>query len=137
MTEPRGPDFDGATYEAVADKKRLATQLADVRHLMLDGMWRTFSEIRMALGSRYSEASISARLRDLRKDKFGAFEVARHSRGHRSRGLFEYQVRAPTDDVAVGVKHVCRCSECGHVHRRRNPKQKSLFDESGTTPARS
>lgn len=119
-------DFDGKTYSEKHDKKRLAHQLSDVRRFMLDGKWRTLREIQEALG--YPQASISARLRDLRKDKFGAFEVARRRRGPASLGLFEYQVRTQPDDAGteIGQKHKCVCPECGHQHRRRLPKQPLL-----------
>ena len=55
--------------------------------LMQDSEWRTLSEIARYTGD--SEASISARLRDLRKPKFGGLTV---NRRRRSQGLHEYQV---------------------------------------------
>lgn len=57
---------------------------------MNDGKWRTLSEISALTGD--GEASISARLRDLRKDEFGGLNVDRRRRGDESRGLFEYRV---------------------------------------------
>jgi hypothetical protein len=54
---------------------------------MRDGRWYTLAAIAKALG--YPEASISARLRDLRKPRFGAHTV---NRRYVERGLFEYQV---------------------------------------------
>ena len=58
---------------------------------MRDGAWRTLDEISVAVGA--PPASVSARLRDLRKEKFGAHLVERRSRGERGRGLYEYRVR--------------------------------------------
>lgn len=85
---PREPlRFDGETYEEGRDGKRLSRQLLAVRSLMADGEWRTLGEIAARVGC--SEASASARLRDLRKTKFGAMTVDRSSRG---RGLFAYRV---------------------------------------------
>ncbi len=87
-----GPDFDGSTYDAQLDKPRLTGQLEAVLGLMLaDGAWRTLKEISAELG--YPEASISARLRDLRKDKFGNYRVDRKRMF--TSGLFAYRVLPP------------------------------------------
>ena len=67
--------FDGATYNSALDQERLGRQLDRVQALMADGQWRTLREIADAVGG--SEASVSARLRDLRKARFGAHEVER------------------------------------------------------------
>lgn len=85
-----GPTFDGATFEPAADGARLAGQLERVLALMRDGEWRTLAEIAAAVGG--SEAGVSARLRDLRKPRFGRFWV---DRDRRSGGLFVYRVRPP------------------------------------------
>jgi hypothetical protein len=82
------PGFDGETYEPEQDKDRLSSQLRSVYELMTDGLWRTLPEIATRI-DRASEASVSARLRDLRKVKFGGHEVHRR---RRSRGLFEYRL---------------------------------------------
>lgn len=84
------PLFGGVTFEAEHDETRLARQLGAVRALMVDGVWRTLAEIAAITGE--PEASISARLRDLRKAKFGSWQVERRARGDRGRGLFEYRV---------------------------------------------
>jgi hypothetical protein len=80
--------FDGATYDEKHDRARLNTQLARVYHLMKDGRPRTLEEIRRHTGGELT--SVSARLRDLRKPKFGGFVVKRTPVGDRSNGLFEY-----------------------------------------------
>ena len=67
--------FDGVTISPELDNERLGTQLARVKALMLDHQWRTLPEIWVEVGG--SEAGISARLRDLRKVRFGAFRVQR------------------------------------------------------------
>lgn len=86
-TRPREPlRFDGETLEE-GDGPRLSRQLLAVRSLMADGAWRTLAEIAEHVGA--SEASVSARLRDLRKERFGAMTVERSSLG---RGLFRYRV---------------------------------------------
>ena len=84
------PEFDGGTYEHEFDYERLGKQMRTVAGVMLDGEWRTLEEISYRTG--YPEASISARLRDLRKRKFGRHVVNRRARGDRERGLFEYQL---------------------------------------------
>lgn len=78
--------FDGATFSPELDGERLGGQLVRVRDLMLDGSWRTLREIAAAVGG--SEAGVSARLRDLRKRRFGGFVVLRermNSNVHRYR----------------------------------------------------
>lgn len=83
--------FGGNTFEPDLDERRLVSLLARVQQLMSDGRWRTLQQIRSAVGG--SEASISARLRDLRKSRWGAFVVERRRRGDPKRGIFEYSVR--------------------------------------------
>lgn len=84
------PDFDGRTYKPKFDKARLTSQLKEVFDLMSDSKWRTLSEISNAINK--PEASISARLRDFRKEKFGSHVVNSRRRGEAKKGLFEYQL---------------------------------------------
>lgn len=87
LVPPRAP-FDGVTIQQDnEDPERLHRQLTAVLNLMRDGQYRTLAEIHAAVGG--SEAGVSARLRDLRKGKFGAHEVQRR---HRKKRLFEYRV---------------------------------------------
>jgi hypothetical protein len=81
-------DFDGTTYEPDKDKTRLNKQLQLVFACMKDGRWRSLREI--ADLTKKPEASVSARLRDLRKARFGAHTVER--RRHEG-GLFEYSLK--------------------------------------------
>lgn len=81
------PAFDGATFDAKRDGDRLSRLFDRVRALMLDGTWRTLPEIQARCGG--SEASCSARLRDLRKGKFGGYQVDRR---YRAAGVWEYRV---------------------------------------------
>lgn len=69
-------------------------QLERVRHLMADERWRTVDQIRLITGDK--QASISARLRDLRKPEFGGHVVERRSVPG-TRGLFEFRVIKPED----------------------------------------
>jgi hypothetical protein len=85
--------FDGETYDRGEDKPRLMTQLEAVRRLLdaHPGRWWSLPEIRSAIGFG-SEASISARLRDFRKLKFGGIEVERRND---SDGLWRYRFAPP------------------------------------------
>lgn len=81
--------FDGKTFEQKKDGKRLAAQYNNVFALMSDGKWRTLNEISEVV--RAPEASISARLRDARKNRNGAHNVERR-RVVESQGLWEYRL---------------------------------------------
>ena len=83
--------FDGSTYESQHDRVRLTGQLLAVYSIMCDGYWHTLSEIRNRVG-RGTEAAISARLRDLRKERFGRHTVERQRKGFPYKGLFEYRL---------------------------------------------
>lgn len=82
--------FDGETYAAEHDKDRLVSQLERVKYLMSDCRWRTLSAISHI--THGTEAAVSARLRDLRKERFGSHTVDRRPVGSRKNGLFEYRV---------------------------------------------
>ena len=81
--------FDGPVYDPEIDHARLTTQLDAVRKLMSDGQWRTFDDIAFMVAG--STTSLSARLRDLRKPKFGGYTIERR-RVARESGLFEYRM---------------------------------------------
>lgn len=79
--------FDGQTYNPEQDFTRLKGQRDRVFRLMSDGQWRTLSEISKHAGG--SEASISARLRDFRKDKYGSRDIQRE---RVAGGLWRYRM---------------------------------------------
>lgn len=87
MNKQRELTFDGSTYDPLLDKDRLATLLGRVFSLMADGRWRTLAEIQGRVGG--TEASVSARLRDLRKARCGSYTVE-HRRV--AGGLWEYRL---------------------------------------------
>jgi len=91
------PDHDGATFDALLDKVRLNKQLRRVFEVVRDGHWRTLRELEEI--TEDPQASISARLRDLRKTKFGGLTIERRRRGEATRGLFEYRLLRPTSDT--------------------------------------
>ena len=77
---PPAPDFDGGTYEQEVDKKRMTAQLSLVRELMSDGRWWSIAQLADAIwksGYMATPQGISARIRDLRKARYGGREVDR------------------------------------------------------------
>lgn len=91
--KPKPMRFNGSDYERQEDDERLTKQHERIRDLMLDNRWRSLGEIESLTG--YPAASISAQLRHLRKERFGAYVVEKRARGERSHGLFEYRVSKP------------------------------------------
>jgi hypothetical protein len=85
--EAQTPDFDGETYERERDHDRLRRQLTRVLAAMRDQAWHTLAELERATGD--PQPSISARLRDLRKDKFGGYVI---ERTYVSDGLWQYRL---------------------------------------------
>lgn len=84
--------FGGESYRP-KDHKPLKKQLDAVRSIMLAGGWHTLGELKARLerdnGLITTEASVSARLRDLRKLKYGAYMIDRRPREGR---LYEYRL---------------------------------------------
>ena len=86
--------FDGKTYDAARDFDRLDSQLTLVRQALAGHAPMTLSQIQCELarkGCHAGVASISARIRDLRKKRFGAHKVTREYVGD---GLWVYQMTA-------------------------------------------
>ena len=81
------PSFDGVTFDPVQDAERLSKQLDRVKRCMADGRSHTLRELESLTG--YPQASISARLRDLRKTKHGGHIVERQ---RVTGGLYSYRV---------------------------------------------
>ena len=79
--------FNGPAYDAKLDRARLTGQLLDIFALMKDGKWRSLSDIERATG--HGQASISAQLRHLRKERFGSHSVERTRAEH---GLWLYRL---------------------------------------------
>lgn len=84
VTPSAAPEFDGAAYEPSKDKGRLTGQLERVYEAVKDGRWLTLAGIASRTGD--PEASISAQLRNLRKSRFGAWDIRKRRAGNR----FEY-----------------------------------------------
>lgn len=88
--------FGGYTFSETLDGDRLRIQLHAVWNFMFDEHWDTLHSISVAVGA--PEASVSARLRDFRKPKFGGHIVERQ-RIPNGNGLHIYRLRkrSPVD----------------------------------------
>jgi len=109
--------FDGETFDTEKDQQRLTTLLERVRDLMIDGEWRPLWAI--AVEARGSEASVSARLRDLRKPRFGCYQVERR-RVHQ--GTHHYRVLPPAvvptrDPLALPAQEIAHQIVCEFLAR--------------------
>jgi hypothetical protein len=91
MTQPTL--FDGPTYDPALDEARLSRQLGRVWNALNEGGWWTLEELANVCGG--SEAGVSARIRDLRKPRFGGYKIERlrgRDRKHPQGGLFFYRM---------------------------------------------
>jgi len=70
-----GQGFDGETIVPEEDNPRLGKQIERVYKAVKDGMWHSLASIARKTGA--PESSVSARLRDLRKTKFGGYTIDR------------------------------------------------------------
>jgi hypothetical protein len=78
---------DGKTFDVNKDLVRLNAQATKVFSVMESGKW--FSLRELSDQTNAPEASVSARLRDFRKPKFGAHTVERQ---RRTNGTWEYRL---------------------------------------------
>lgn len=78
---------DGTTFHMERDGPRLASQHHRVLARLRDGRWHTLGEL--AAYTHDPEASVSARIRDLRKAKFGSHVIQRE---YVQRGLWKYKL---------------------------------------------
>ncbi len=81
-------EFEGSNYARSIDHLRLSGQLRRIFILMADGHWRTLSEIEHITGD--PQSSISAQLRHLRKEKWGAHKVEK--KNNSPGGTWKYRV---------------------------------------------
>jgi hypothetical protein len=79
--------FDGADYQPTRDNPRLTSQYKRIWAFIKDGTWRTLREIAEDTGD--PEASVSAQLRHMRKERFGKHTV---ERDHVKNGLYVYRL---------------------------------------------
>lgn len=83
--------FDGESFDEARDGSRLRSQLGIVFRILCDGKPHTLDELAEAAGC--SVASSSARVRDLRKDKFGGHRIHREYLGG---GVWLYRMAVMT-----------------------------------------
>ena len=91
--KPFEPHFNGDDYVPERDWKRLDKQIGRVFNCMKDGRWRTLNDI--AAATKDPHASISAQLRHLRKDRFGAHTVEKK---YIDSGLYKYRLLVNDSD---------------------------------------
>jgi DNA-binding transcriptional regulator GbsR (MarR family) len=84
------PRFNGAVYDPRFDDARLTGQIRRVYIALSTGLWLTLGEIEEITGD--PQASISAQIRHLRKERFGSHTIEKRPRGDRKRGLWEYRL---------------------------------------------
>lgn len=89
--------FDGPSYRPERDLNRLTTQLCRVYDCISDGKWRSLDDIARATSDPH--ASISAQLRNLRKERFGGHTVEKK---HITRGHFLYRLVTNSDSGEIG-----------------------------------
>lgn len=87
LTPPPEQAFDGTTYEPERDHVRLKGALLRTYERMSDGRWYALSYLAEYVGC--SEAAVSARIRDLRKSKYGGHAVECE---YVQRGLHRYRL---------------------------------------------
>jgi hypothetical protein len=90
--------FNGPEYEPKYDQVRLTGQIKRIWQAMVDREWRTLNDIEVL--TRDPQASISAQLRHLKKERFGSHTVEHRPRGDRKNGLFEYRL-TPNPDCRI------------------------------------
>ena len=79
--------FDGRTYIPARDLSRLSNQLDLVKQVLSDRQWHTLDELAAAVNG--SPAGVSARIRDLRKARFGQHTIDRQ---YVSNGMWRYRM---------------------------------------------
>ena len=94
--KPKDFKFDGPVYEEKHDKIRLTGQILRIFEAIKDGGWYTLNEIHSK--TKDPQASISAQLRHLRKDRFGSHTVDKKPRGKRNSGIWQYQLIVNKDN---------------------------------------
>lgn len=82
--------FDGSDVAPDLDNVRLTGQLMRIYELMKSGSWFSLGEI--AKITEDPESSVSAQLRNFRKERFGRQIINKRRRGEEKTGLWEYQL---------------------------------------------
>ena len=80
-------NFDGSTFNPERDGQRLGDQMLAVLAIMSTKQWFTLGQLSMLAAA--PEASVSARIRDLRKPRFGGHTIERE---YVRKGLWRYRL---------------------------------------------
>ena len=86
-TMPEQPSIFDGPFLTAEDDPRLKSQLNRVFEYLRDGEPRTLGQIHQAVGG--SITGVSARIRDLRKKRFGGYDVETVNHGG---GVFTYRL---------------------------------------------
>lgn len=89
LREARDNGFDGETFDPAQDGERLTGQLGRVFGAMRGGRWLSLGSLAVIVVG--SEGGVAARLRDLRKERFGGWEIER-KRSETRPGLWLYRL---------------------------------------------
>jgi len=102
--------FGGAAYEPKLDRARLSLQIERVRLYLLRGEWKTLREMKAALEAIYApahfpEASLSAQLRNLRKEPYRLRVERRRRDGVHGpgAGIWEYRLSGSEPQPQFGL----------------------------------
>lgn len=89
------PRFDSGIELTKADHVRLGAQIKRVLAVLQEGGWWSVPEIKTRIWSKYGiedpETSISAQIRNLKKERHGEHTVERRSEG---RGFYRFRLVA-------------------------------------------
>lgn len=108
--------FDGETYEPKEDRERLTAQFTLVRDLMGNSAWWTIPQLADAIwkaGYKATPQGISARIRDMRKDRFGGHTVDKRKRT--KRGDWEYRLLSEAEVSRRNAKMERELADIGEV----------------------
>lgn len=114
-------NFDGDTFDAELDGLRLTKQLKRVFLFLRPRMhqWFTLKQIFDGIGGGARAQSLSARLRDFRKPRFGCYTISRRRAGDPKSGLWEYAMTGGRGSWKPQRKHcsccTCACEKCEGV----------------------
>lgn len=120
LPPPGNVGFDGETIDPLRDDARLNRQMGDVWHTLVDIVpdWISLTQLQESIyslnGHYHSEPGISARLRDLRKPKYGCWDVQRKPSGRR--GLWLYRLNPKQYAERVAQHQAAEDAKCLRQH---------------------
>jgi hypothetical protein len=100
----------GPAYEPKLDRARLSLQIERIRLYLLPGEWKTLREMKAGLEAMYApahfpEASLSAQLRNLRKEPYRLRIERRRREGVHGpgAGIWEYRLSGKEPQPQLGL----------------------------------